>query len=248
MKPMHRARGTLLGGMLLVALAFALLRPDSPPLYDGLRIPDEPYRYLSGASATQATPAPTSANREVVVAEPIIDITTSERRPQAFLLVQTGSLQPVSGTAQMIASLTPVPIPDPGPRDGVPLGNAYHVQVRNQDGHPIEPSGEGQRPLIQLRIPSPSTPRHVVLELSHQGAWLRLKTIHTGDTIYGAALPFFGTVVAVYVIGEPHTSAQGAGGVMSRPWPVLGGGLVVVMAALGLVALGRRRHPSRAPR
>jgi hypothetical protein len=232
---------TLLAGAILVAVAFVFLPPGSPPLYDSLRIPDEPYRQLSTGS--QETRPPTTARQEVAVTDPVINITTAEKRPQAYLLVQTGALQPAGGTARIIASLTPVPLPQPAPTDGVPLGNAYDVQVRDQDGTPLQPSGKGQGPVVQLRIPNASTPPGVVVELRRHGVWRVLRTVHTADVIYAAELPSFGTVVAVYLTGaaSPPVPATGNGGF---PWSALIGGLLAVIALTGLFAIRRGRRLS----
>jgi hypothetical protein len=238
-----RARATLLAGAALVGLAFARL-PGSPPLYDSLRIPDEPYRHLSSTAGSPETPPPTAARQEVSVHDPVINITTAERRPQAYLLVQTGTLEPVAGSTRITASLTPVPLPAPGPHDGVPLGNAYDVQVRDQDGHPLRPGGGGQRAVVQLRVPNLSAPQRVVVELKQGGGWTALKTVRTADVVYAAELPSFGTVVAVYVIGAGSPTVPAATPASGFPWIALIGGVALIVAVVGLVALRPvRRHP-----
>jgi hypothetical protein len=229
---------TLLAGAILVAAAFAFLPAGSPPLYDSLRIPDEPYRPLSTAAGSQEARPPTTARQEVAANDPVINVTTAEKRPQAYMLVQTGALRPVAGRARIIASLTPVPLPQPAPSDGVALGNAYDVQVRDQDGNPLQPSGKGQGPVVQLRIPNASTPPRVAIELRRHGVWTVLRTVHTADVIYAAELPSFGTVVAVYLTGaaSPPLPATGNRGF---PWSALIGGLLALVALTGLAASSR---------
>lgn len=237
-------RRPLLTGAILVALAFALLPAGTPPLYDSLPVPDQPYRTLSTGSPVPQGPQPTAARAEVTPADPVINLTTAERRPQAYLLVQTGALQPLAGTARIVASLTPVPLPSPGPHNGVPLGNAYDLELHDQDGRLLEPSPSGQRPVVQLRIPNPSTPGHVVVELHAHSAWTVLKTIRTADVIYAAELPSFGTVVAVYIVASPPTGTPPGRGI-NPAWTAVAAGLVVVIVVAGLVALGRgRRTPN----
>lgn len=226
----------------------ALSPSGSPPLYDSLRVPDQPYRVLTTGDRVAQGPAPASARVEVTPADPVINVTTAERRPQAYLLVQTASLQPLGGAARILASLTPVPLPAPLPA-AVPLGNAYDIDVHDQDGRRLEPGATGQRPVVQLRIPNPSTPGHVVLALHDRGVWTHLSTIHTADVIYAAELPSFGVVVAAYVLEATGSHAGATGGGVSAAWVAVGAALVLVAAVSGLVALGLlRRSPGRAPR
>ena len=235
---MPPARLTLIGGAILVASAFVLL-PGSPPLYDSLRIPDQPYRTLT------AGPQPASARVEVTPADPVINLTTDERRPQAYLLVQTGSLRLVAGTTRIVGSLVAVPVPSPGPRDGVPLGNAYEVTVHDQSGAPLEPGRMGERPVVQLRIPTVSTPGHVVLELHDHGAWSVLRTIRTADVIYAAELPAFGVVVAVYRLSStvPPVTAGARG--IDVVWLIVATGVVLLVVVAALIAVGRGRREPR---
>ena len=238
---MTGGRSVLLGAVALLVVACALLPRGSPPLYDSLPVPDQPYRTLTTGTVSPQGTQPSSATAEVTPADPVINLTTSERRPQAYLLVQTGSLQPLAGATRITASLTPVPLPSPPPHDGVPLGNAYAVEVRDQAGRSLEPTPAGQRPVVQLRIPNPAAARHVVLELHDRGTWTVLKTIRTADVIYAAELPSFGTVVAVYVIGSTSRPNADSGSAVGPVWIVVAAlGLVFAVAGLLALRLARR--------
>jgi hypothetical protein len=228
--------GRRLAHVFVMSVSLAALPPVPSAGPDTPRLPDQPYRYLSSGTS------PTSVRQEALVTQSIININTAEWRPQAYLLVQTASLTPLSGAAQIIASLTPVPLPMPGPRNAVPLGNAYDAEIRTRDGQPVKPTGTGANPVVQLRVPNPSMPGHIVLELHHQGGWTALRTIQTADVIYAAELPSFGIVVAVY-IPSASLSASASGHVINYEWALLVAGLIIIIAVAGWVALRRGRPP-----
>lgn len=147
--------------------------------------------------------------------------------PQAGLRLPAGAQQPV-------VTLGPVPLPEQ-PEDGVALGNAYRLQVRDQDGRPAE-IGTPPRPVVvQLRIPA-KTDQPVAIELHRDGQWSTLQTTRAGEDDYSGYLPALGDVAAVQ-IQNPSRSRLYTGTTQRgvRVPIVLAGAILLVLAAALLV-------------
>lgn len=211
---MSRLRLLLVTGLLLVPAAL-LSAPTSPPLYDGLGFPDEPYRAVGGQG-----PAPTGASAEAAVyrdgSSPPFTLQTGESGPQATLAVPQGALSLPPGAARVRVRLDPVAVPTPLPRTGRVLSNAYDVVLQDDRGRPVRLTAHPRPALLRLRIPAETT-RTVVLQRREGARWRSLPTRRTGVDVYSADLDAAGAVVAVLLearVGRPAAPGRGPRGVL----------------------------------
>ena len=215
-----RRSGTTWALLLGVALAAtsALLQfshhTSTPPLYDGVGFPDEPYRYVSPPPGALATKPPHSADARVAVladhTNDALTLTTDEKGPQVSLSLRVGVLR-ASATAKRISvSIQPTTSEKP-PSNGSILGNAYAIAFAAEDLSPIEINGPA-RYSVSMRIPQ-GTRESVALELLDQttGGWQTLRTTQTGGDIYAALVPQPGILAAVLVTGGDTSLAVAAG-------------------------------------
>jgi hypothetical protein len=224
------------GGAVAVAV---MLATTSVPLYDGLGLPEEPYRHLGAESEPQ------SAVRHVsltALTSPPLYVATGENGPQAALALPEGALALPGPQGKLTVRLTPVrpALEPPGKR----LGNVYRVSV-TVDGEPVVPRPDVTRLLVQLRVPE-ATKNRVDVVLRQAGSWGRLTTARIGEHVYSARLPVFGDVAAVEV--SPLARAAPYGVDERTPLGpalmlVLGGVLVLLV---WVVVLRRRQAAEQA--
>ena len=218
------------------AAAAALLVSPSPPLYDGLGLPEEPYRLVG------EDPAPAGAERRLPItstSSPPVYLATPETGPQAAVALPAGALEVGAGSGELVVRITPVR-PDHEP-PGKRLGNAYRLHV-TLGGVPVVARPDVPRLVVQLRIPA-ATDVPVDVVLREDGRWSRLATRRTGEHVYTADLPAFGEVAAVEVGQSFRAAPYGAGSAEAA------GGLLLLIPVGGAVALlgvalllrGRRR-------
>lgn len=228
-------RGRLLAVAALLLLPGALLSaPTSPPLYDGLGFPDEPYRTVAGEGA-----APTPAAAEAAVfrdgSSPPFTLQTGESGPQATLAVPQGALALPDGAARVRVRLDPVAVPVPLPRTGRVLSNAYDVVLQDDRGRPVALTGRPRPAVVRLRIPA-ETAGTVVLQRRDGTRWRTLPTRQVGVDVYSADLDAAGAVVAVLQEARLRGPDAGDGGSRGVVLVCLGAGA----ALAGAVVVVRR--------
>ena len=189
----------LLVGGLLVVLTQSL-SPVPAPLYDGLTLPPEHYRYLQVPAGQGPTKPPTSASQQVPVAQVrFSDFTmaTGERPPQAALVIRQDSLQIPPGVAQVTLAIQPV-LPPTEPKDATIDGNVYRFVIRAPKGASL-PLKQGGQANVFLRgtVASGS----LLLEQYKGGQWVPRPTTYMGSSahVYRAAvttLGYFALVVS----------------------------------------------------
>lgn len=253
----RRGPATVLAGALLLVASWLLLAPGSPPLYDGVGFPDEPYRYLQAPAGTAPTKPPTSATSDVAVRggrTASANISTREQGPQAAVYVADQGLTAPGSAAAVHLTIAPVR-PPAQPADGTIPGNAYTITA-NAGGGPVGVAPVPNAVTVLLRIPK-ATQATVAVELLVGGRWEQLNTFQTGNDVYSASLPALGTVAAVLVTAPQRSVTFGGAGPApghrgGTSWGLLAGGTVLLMLA-GLVAgvrvsRVRRGRPARPPR
>jgi hypothetical protein len=248
----ERARGAaaVLAGALLLGVAWLVIAPGSPPLYDGVGFPDEPYRYLTPPAGAPATKPPTSASADITVTagkSVAANISTREQGPQAAIYIADQGLAVQGSTGVVTVSLSPTPA-DTRPADGSIPGNAYTIAASSKGGS-VAVSSIPSAVTVLLRVPKATSAR-VAIEVLVGDRWEQLNTFQTGSDVYSAALPVLGTVAAVLVTASqravPYAGAasgqpQSGGGLSLGP--LLAGSVVLALVLLIVgIRLSRRRR------
>ena len=226
----------------LVALPLAwLLAPHAVPLYDGISLPDEPYRYVAPPAGYQNTPKPLSAKASVPVAEgtnaATIYVNTGEFAPQVALVLPR-RLVGVAGPARTVTvSATPL-APDRQPSKGSLDGNVYRVAA-SAGARWAPPAGDAvTKSQITLRATSARRPiPSFVFRADPAQAWRVLHTYISGNDVYSTQFVGFGDYALAF--GASASASH------SSVLPYLVSGLVaLVLLAAGVVIAVRlsRRH------
>ena len=223
------AGGVLVGGWLAGGFGSA------PPLYDGLPLNSEPYRYLQPPPGFATTAPPPSAAQTFTSAAPSAGttqaLTTSEEPPQVTVIYSTGAfgIPPGRTVTLSAAPVRPPPTPVPGLLDG----NVYQVSAES-GGAPVGLAA-GQTITVALRgtgrVGSPA------LDGLVSSGWRPLPTTHVPPSVYAAPTGQVGDFALVVPTGSSPV-AGGSGGPVAL---VVAVSAVVVLLA-GAVALIRRRR------
>ncbi|GAC1400624.1 MAG: hypothetical protein NVSMB52_14250 [Chloroflexota bacterium] len=222
------------GGLLAGIWSFV---PLSPPLYDGLTFPSEPYRYLHPPPGNQTSipPRSTSFTQKITgKVSPLTVVLTGERPPQARLILNDGALAVHPGTTSVSITIQPVPAPVPPP-GGTIDGNVYRFSVTDKRGTDV-PLTRNAEVSIDLRITGkPGTP---VIELFQNGQWLPQPTHQYITT------PLYSThvhVLGYYAIVIGGRQSVASSGTPILPFVAVGVVLVALVAILLVLVRLRRR-------
>jgi len=247
----------------LAVAAVMLLRPvSSPPLYDGVGFPDEPYRYVNPPAGTNKTPPVTPAKAEVRVGldgvVPTLKGLSAEQGPQIAFQIDSGNLVAPKGTKTLTGQAVAGPDPAVPPPLGTLASNTYTLTVTADV--PGEPTlAAGKTLIINMRNVK-ATNDAVVLELFKDGAWSQVATTRVGVDIYAAELDTLGQFALVQLptgtqptvtptgpgpanggFATPAAGAQNQGAsVGGSPTLYIAGGGMVALLLLGLFIARRR--------
>lgn len=228
----------LVTGLALLAI-WQVLPISTPPLYDGIGLPPEPYRYLHPTHAQAANNLPpTSAYRAFILRSntPTVIVGTKEQGPQAEILLDGSSIR--SGSRQTRVRVTIRAVTPPSLPPGMHLdGNVYAITI-TADGRTAHL--RASHAVILLRATSAFL--HPSMEAYRAGRWRRL--IAAPGYIresWGAQMAAPGDF-ALFTQGGP---AQPPG----TNWaPLIVAGLIalaVAAAGLTLLRLTRRDAPGK---
>lgn len=208
-----------------VGVAWVLVSPASPPLYDGLGFPDEPYRYVTPPAGATTT-APTEGALQTALSGKVnFLVQTGENGPQASFDIPRSALEVSGGATSMTMRLTPTAAAAALPQGQV-WGNVYHLSVQGDRGSlKIVKSQDGG--FIQLRAPQapPPTP---VIEYNDGSGWRALTTTRAGNDVFAAPAESTGDYALVTNSGHAVKSGRG---LMDSP------GLAVAVILIGLGVL-----------
>jgi len=235
----RHATSVLLAGTVLIAVAW-MLPLRSPPLYDGLEAPAEPYRYLQPGPGLPSTGAPSTAHETLPVqgsAELKSAVSTGEMPPQAQLFVSPQEfVLPARATAVDVA-ITPVPAPAPVPQGRI-AGNVYRIAATAED-RPLALRHGAQ---LGVLLRSPAGLGAPTLELFDAGRWTRLATralTTVAPDLYGASLTELGDVALVVAAAPP------ANGSPVPPAAIAGAAAAALLAAGTILLRARARRRGR---
>lgn len=175
--------------------------PATPPLYDGLGIPDEPYRYVSPPAGYRHTAAPTGSlfTYPITGSNAMVALVSKEQGPQVQIVIAESALKAPSGATTMTLRVTPL-APTNQPPDGTIRSNVYRFTAETDHGQATADSDPNN--LVVLRAPTAPPPAWVI-EYDSGSGWQRLNTSRTGNDVYQAPLAGIGN----YAIVEPSPGA-----------------------------------------
>jgi hypothetical protein len=201
LRPALRRRGWWVVLLAVLALgAVVLLRPlHSPPLYDGIQFPDEPYRWVQAPPGSPKTPAVTPAKAAVRVGAdgtvPVLKGLSAEQGAQIAFQIESGSLIVPKGGKSITATVIAGPNPSVAPPDGTLVSNVYTLTITADA--PGDPTlARGKTVIVNLRS-NKATNDTVVLETFTNGTWSQVATGRVGNDIYAAELPGLGQFALV---------------------------------------------------
>ncbi|HET6794914.1 MAG TPA: hypothetical protein VFH45_10745 [Acidimicrobiales bacterium] len=240
-----RAAGRL-GAAVVVAAAAALGAGwavglwHGPPVYDGLPLSAEPYRYLNPPPGVGTTKAPTSATNTFTGAasgtgQPIV-VSTGESPPQATLVASTDAFG-AAGQAVTI-HIDPVAAPAPVPHGRLD-GNTYRFTATGPGGAALSVQ-PGHSVTVALR--ATGAPGQPTIDFYDGTAWKATPTTHVPPSEYSTSPGQLGEFALVL----PPSAGGSSGGPIGL---IIGlvAGVVVIAALLFLVRRSRRPATKQPP-
>ncbi len=225
----EKGGGALTFGALLLAAVWLFLPRTTPPLYDGLGLPPEGYRYL------HPPPGRAQSNRPPISARQAISVTggkslagavlTGERPPQAEVTLEDNAVILAAGVSHVLFVLRPVDAPS-SPLDGVVDGNVYRLTVTA--GRARTPAF--RRGTVNIVLRGTGARGKPVIERYTAGHWSRLSTgQYLGSAIYVADITHSGDFALVL----PGTSVASGGGTSYLIYALI----VVLILGISLISL-----------
>jgi hypothetical protein len=235
------ALGIALSGL---GVAWALTPMSGPPLYDGLILGNDPYRYVSPPPGHRPTAPPTSGSAQVAVQRGILapfTVGTKERPPQAQVSGSTRAFRVAGGTPT--ASVTVVPVqPDVAPPAGdVYDGNVYRISVSAAGKELSELPGA----TVLAALRGTGAKGQPVFGLQTASGWVLKKPVATGTQgVYAVQIPATGRIALLL----PKAAATGGGGGGFPVGPVVAVLVFILLLGAVLVVVRVRHGTSGASR
>jgi hypothetical protein len=232
--------------LLLVAFGW-LVTPHAVPVYDGVGMPDEPYRYVNAPRGAAVTAKPTGAQDDALVVAGVTasdeNLASAENGPQVTAYLPQGGLAASTGTV----TINVVPeAPSGQPVDGRIDGNVYRLSITDPAG-PVTFTAKAMDAAIYLRATTAAQPGPVVEYRTRPGRpWHQVSTSRAGNDVYAGKLPTAGEYALVF-LRVPHPGAATSGRAPAGTDTGSGHqGLIVVLLVslvlmLGAVLAVRRR-------
>jgi hypothetical protein len=176
---------TLGAAFVLLALVWVVRGSHAgPPIYDGLPLQTEPYRYLQPPPGQATTAPPTSASENVKPSNlglPFI-VNTNESPPQAELQADPDAFAIPPSTPNLTITITPVSPAAPIP-NGRLDGNVYRMSVTLPGGAPVVVR-PGKHITVFLR--GTGALGKTVMDRFSDGRWTSLVTTLPGSGYHAA--------------------------------------------------------------
>jgi hypothetical protein len=233
----------LVAGILLLAVWFASPTVVAPPLYDGLQLPPQPYRYLNPPAGARNPGPPSRGHLRVTLSGPSIsfqDIATLETPPQARLVLQDKAFSIPKSDREVTFSIDAIS-PPAAPKGGTIDGNVYRFLAVANNGSNL--TLRKQQARVELR--GTGERGSPMVEENDHGRWVKLATgKFLGLDIFVASINRLGDY-ALVIPGQANGSTGG-----NSPLPfIIAGFLIVAVAVAGLllVRLSRTRGSPASP-
>jgi hypothetical protein len=223
------ARRRWLAGAVLVGIGW-LLSPSAVPVYDGVGVPDEPYRYVAPPKDRPPTADPTVATGTTPVAKGVgtngMIVATKEQTPQFSLFVPPGALATGKGPIEVKA--TPE-APADQPTGRTIGGNVYVVTVTSPGGA-VTTTDKIAIASLYMRAFDGSEGWVMQHRTARTDPWVALQTSRGGTDSWVSSFKGPGD----YALARVPTAAGKKSSVL--PW-VLGGGVAVLIIVIVAVRL-----------
>lgn len=244
----RRATRVLLAAAALVGIAWWVSPVASPPIYDSLGGPADPYRYLNPPPGNSHG-SPSSAKQDAAVSGGTIAatfISTTEAPPQVQVLIGDGAVAVPAGATKVTISITAVASPVPIPAAvGMLDGNVYQVSVTPDVAGPLTLKSGATPPTVVLRGPTGSSGAQILRLQDAGGAWEKLHTVPLGSAqdMVAASTSAFGWFALALPKGAGNSGGGGGGGAsaVSVVAVVVPAVLLALIAVLLGVRFSRRR-------
>jgi hypothetical protein len=242
-RPRTHARLRLLAAAAALATAW-LATPHAVPLFDGIGVPDEPYRYVAPPAGYQKTPAASSFTTTVPAANGASTgdgfyAETLEQSTQFGVFLSTGALTGPAATKTFTITITPE-APDGGTSSGPINGNMYKVQLLADASTTATIAAADKDSLVTLmRVSSAKIPSATMLYRPTGGDWTALPTQRAGTDSFQAYFRGAGDYAMV------ATKAVGGGSSHTLVIVVLVFVVLAMVGAVLLIRLSRRPPPGR---
>ena len=211
-------------GALLVGLGW-LVTPAAVPVYDGVGVPDEPYRYVVRPAGAQPTAPPTTGSASTPVAKGLsvngLIVTTAEQTAQISLFVPPQALAAKAGP--IVVKETPE-APADQPAGMKIAGNVYLVSITSPDG-PVTTTDKMAIASLYLRAPDGSDGWVMEYRPVRTDPWQSLDTSRGGTDSHVASFKGAGE----YALARSTGAKQGSGGGVPLAAWLLGGGVALLV-------------------
>lgn len=220
----------------LVSVAGLTTPRHSPPLFDGLGLGNEPYRYVIRPPGHPRTPPPSRVAKRVPIVDgqsAPFDVSTSEMYPQASITASGGALDAPRSVASVVVSVRAVRPSRPPPRGWVYDGNLYRFTARTTSGQSIPLARDAV-----VRIAFRGTGKRGTPSIALYGAkrWRLGAAPPTGVSAqYSTAIASLGDGVLVVPKNVPPGSGIPVGAVVAVAC------VAIIVSLLVLLRVGRRR-------
>jgi hypothetical protein len=218
----RRGRLPLLLAAAAVLLLGWLVAPSPVPLYDGVGLPDEPYRYVVPPPNYRPTPPPTEARADLRLDAGRscceLEARSAEQGPQVAVYVPRGGLAaPGTGALSLVAA-TAAPPAGPAPVGKARFeGNLYRVTASSPDGA-AQLTTEGARATIQLRALNGNSPGPGIwYRPAEEASWRLLPTGKVGFDIVESQFVGPGDYILVRKAGGSGSTLPVLLGILAIP-------------------------------
>jgi hypothetical protein len=219
-------------GVLLVGAGW-LVTPVPVPVYDGVGVPDEPYRFVQPPPGKAPTADPTVATATTPVSKGIsvngLIVATAEQTPQLSLFVPPKALAAKAGPITVRA--TPR-APADAPRGMKIVGNVYEITLTSPGG-PVTTTNDIGIASLYLRALDGSDGWVMQHRAQHTAPWTALKTDRGGTDSHVSSFKGAGEYALAKAANAPKAAS---GGVPLLAW-LLGGGVALLTVLILAIRL-----------
>jgi hypothetical protein len=200
----------VLAGLALAFVAVLLGPGGSPPLYNGLGFPDEPYRWVDPPAGAPATDRWTPAGGTIAVTDGKSasgSFTSKEQGPQVAYFADPEAFVVPAGTTSVEVDAQGVSVPGPLPQGTTAVSNVYAFTATPVGGTGPVTFAEGRKYLVNLRADT-ATDRVVLLHRWVGDRWEQRATFQVGTDVYAGTITAFGQYVLLKMAPGAAISVQ----------------------------------------